>query len=76
MAKPSQRQSTHVQPGKDNPVDNPPALAAPESPEVAPVVRRENARGRLWLALLLWAFVFGLLFIWLLIDLVVSLFLR
>ena len=74
MAKPSQRQSTHVQPGKDNPVENPPVVAGP-SGEV-PIVKSENARGRLWVALLIWAFVFGILFIYLLIDLVISFFMR
>lgn len=76
MAKQSQRQSTHVQPGKDNPVENPPVVAAPEPPEAGPIVRSENARGRLWAVLLIWAFVFGLFFIWMLIDLAVSIFLR
>ena len=76
MAKPSQRQSTHVQPGKDNPVDNPPVVAAPLPPDEVQVVKSENARGRLWVALLIWAFVFGILFMWLLIDLVFSFFVR
>ena len=76
MAKSSQRQSIHVQPGKDNPVENPPVVAGPLPSGEVPVVKSENARGRLWVALLIWAFVFGILFIYLLIDLVISFFMR
>ena len=76
MAKPSQRQSTHVQPGKDNPVENPPVVAGPLPSEEVPIVNTENARGRLWVVLLIWAFVFGFLFALLLIDLAFSFFVR
>jgi hypothetical protein len=75
MAKSSRHDGSHVQAGKADlreptPSDNPPVSDA------GPIVRSDLARGRLWLALVIWAFVFGFLFIYLLIDLVINFFFR
>ena len=70
MAKSSHRPNTHVQPEKPGVPESAPRAEPKEDSE--PVVSSENARGGLWIALLIWAFVFGFLFIWLLIDLVIS----
>jgi hypothetical protein len=73
MTKPSQRHASHVQPEKPEAVDK--SLPTPAAPtEPVPSIQTEKARGRLWLALVVWTFVFGFLFVYLLIDLVFSLF--
>jgi hypothetical protein len=75
MAKSSRRDGSRVQPDKAEVPDHaPPDDHASSDSE--PVVRSEDARGRLWLALVIWAFVFGFLFIYVLIDLVISFFFR
>ena len=72
MTKPSQRHSSHVQQDKPDTAEKSlPTTAAPDPP---PSIQAEKARGRLWLALVVWTFVFGFLFVYLLIDLVLSLF--
>jgi hypothetical protein len=76
MTKPSQRHSSHVQPDKAEAADKMLPDVTPAPPGATPIVRSENARGRLWLALHIWTFVFGFLFVYLLIDLVVSFFRR
>jgi hypothetical protein len=73
MTKPSQRHGSHVQPERKDAVDKPaPTLAAPG--ETTPPVQNDKARGGLWFALVIWTFVFGFLFVYLLIDLIISLF--
>jgi len=69
----TKRHSSHVQPEKPEAVDKTiPASVAPTEPP--PSIQTDTARGRLWLALVVWTFVFGFLFVYLLIDLVLSLF--
>lgn len=75
MTKPSQRHASHVQPEKPPAADKTvPTTDAPTEP--LPSIQTDKARGRLWLALVIWTFVFGFLFVYLLIDLVLSLFRR
>jgi hypothetical protein len=76
MAKPSQRHSSHVQAEGVEAHENvlPDVAAAP--PESKPLMQSSQARGGLWLALVLWTFVFGFLFVYLLLDLVFSFFRR
>jgi hypothetical protein len=72
MTKPSQRHSSHVQPDKPETADK--TLPTAAAPDPVPSIQTEKTRGRLWLALVVWTFVFGFLFVYLLIDLVLSLF--
>lgn len=74
MTKPSQRHSSHVQPEKAPVAENALPLAAPTEPP--PSIQSDKARGGLWLALVIWTFVFGFLFVYLLLDLVFSFFRR
>jgi len=76
MAKPSPRHTSHVQPDRGEAADSALPLVAPAPSDAKPIIRSENTRGRLWMALLIWAFVFGFLFIYLLIDLAISFFVR
>jgi hypothetical protein len=73
MAKPSHRHTPHVQPEKPDAAEKPAAAAPAEAP---PSITNDPAHGRLWFALVIWCFAFGLFFVWLLIDLVFSLFRR
>jgi hypothetical protein len=74
MAKPYQRQNSHLQPEKTGmPAGD---LPNPPTADADKVVHGEHTRGGLWIALIIWAFVFGFLFIYLLIDLAISFFLR
>jgi hypothetical protein len=76
MTKPSQRHSSHVQAEKA-PAAEKGLPADPKTPaEPTPSIQSDKARGGLWLALVIWAFVFGFLFVYLLYDLVFSFFFR
>jgi len=75
MTKPSQRHAGHVQAAKPEAENKAPSST--NSPgEPVPSIQSERARSRLWIALVVWTFVFGFLFVYLLIDLVLSLFRR
>jgi hypothetical protein len=73
MTKPSQRHASHVQAEKKDAVEQP----VPPSPAPAgttPSTQSYQGPSGGWFALVIWTFVFGFLFVYLLIDLVVSLF--
>ena len=71
MAKPSHRHSTHVQPEKPDAAEKP---VAAKPTEATPPITNDPAQGRLWFALVIWTFAFGLFFVWLLVDLIFSFF--
>jgi len=76
MTKPSQRHSSHVQAEKAPAVEKALPADANAPAEPTPSIQSAKARGGLWLALVIWAFVFGFLSVYLLYDLIFSFFFR
>jgi hypothetical protein len=75
MTKPSHKHTGHVQAQKPESAEKPSSAVEP-SPVAPTPPTNEKARGGLWLALMIWAFAFGLFFVWLLLDLLFSFFRR
>ena len=75
MSKPSQRHASHVQPAKTEAAK---LASVPEPlPDDAPIVHGETARGGgFWIAMVVWTFFFGFLFLYMLFDLIYSMFRR
>jgi hypothetical protein len=63
----------HVQAQKPEAAEKPVPAAESAPPQPTPAAK-DQARGGLWLALMIWAFAFSLFFVWLLLDLLFSFF--